>query len=389
MSGPLSGLRIIELAGIGPAPFAAMLLADLGAEVVRVDRPATVGRGHGPAGDVMLRGRRSIAIDLKHPDGAGALLDLVAHADALVEGFRPGVLERLGIGPDVCLARNPRLVVGRMTGWGQDGPWAGSAGHDINYISVAGALAHMRRAGQAPTPPMNLVGDFGGGGMLLAFGLVSALWETARSGLGQVIDAAMIDGTATLMTMFWSFRQQGLFDEDAPGTNLLDTGAPFYDVYECADGAFMAVGALEPQFYAELLARLHLTDDVAFARQMDRSTWPAQRRRLADVFGARPRDEWAEQFAGGDACVTPVLTMTEASEHPHVRARQTIVSPDGVAQPSPAPRFSRTPATIAPSPSVAGEHSRAVLESWGVGVDRIDALLESGAVVEAAPPPPH
>ncbi|CAN5570776.1 CaiB/BaiF CoA-transferase family protein [soil metagenome] len=385
--GPLQGLRVIELAGIGPAPFAAMMLADLGADVVRVDRPAAVGSGI--TGDVMLRGRRSIAIDLKHPEGPGVLLDLVAHADALIEGFRPGVLERLGVGPEVCLAHNPRLVVGRMTGWGQDGPLADTAGHDINYISVAGALAHMRRAGEPPTPPLNLVGDFGGGGMLLAFGLMSALWETARSGQGQVVDAAMIDGTATLMTMFWSFRHFGLFDEQAPGTNLLDSGAPFYDVYECADGGFVAVGALEPQFYAELLARLDLADDSAFARQMDRTSWPDQRRRLTKRFRTRARDEWAEHFARGNACVTPVLTMTEAAEHPHVRARQTIVAPDGVSQPAPAPRFSRTRAELGDPPAVPGRHSRDVLESWGVPSDRVDTLLGSGAVVEDGAPPPH
>src|SRR3954463_6074323 len=282
MSGPLTGYRIIEIAGIGPGPFAAMLLADMGAEVVRVERAQNV-RGPAPDTphpDVSLRGRRNIALDLKHPDGAATLLDLVERADAIIEGFRPGVMERLGIGPDVCLARNPKLVFGRMTGWGQDGPYGPWAGHDINYIALAGALAHIGRAGEAPVPPLNLVGDFGGGGMFLAYGIVCALLEVQRSGQGQVIDAAMVDGTATLMAMFWGMSQSGVWDGGQRGVNLLDTGSHFYDVYECADGEYVSVGSIEPQFYAELLRLTGLDDDEQFAKQMDRSQWPALKQRI-------------------------------------------------------------------------------------------------------------
>jgi len=384
MTGPLAGYRVIEIAGIGPGPFAAMLLADMGAEVIRLER-AGAARSPAPAtphADVLLRGRRNIAIDLKHPDGVATLLDLVTGADALIEGFRPGVMERLGIGPVDCHARNPTLVYGRMTGWGQDGPYADSAGHDINYISLAGALAHFRRAGQSPTPPLNLVGDFGGGGMFLAFGVVCALLEAQRSGSGQVVDAAMVDGTAVLMTMFWTLRTLGMFDEDAPGTNLLDTGAPFYDVYECGDGRFVSIGSIEPQFYDVLLERLGLTDDPDFARQMDRAAWPRLKERLAELFRTRPRDEWCAAMEGSDICFAPVLTMSEAARHPHNVARDTFVEANGAVQPAPAPRFSRTAATIGSPPAHAGQHSREVLADWGVALDRIDALIESGAVVD-------
>jgi alpha-methylacyl-CoA racemase len=385
MSGPLAGYRIIELAGIGPGPLAAMVLADMGAEVVRVERAAAA-RGPAPGTphvDVTLRGRRNLAVDLKHPDGLAVLLDLVERADALIEGFRPGVMERLGLGPDECLARNRRLVYGRMTGWGQDGPWARAAGHDINYIALAGALAHFRRAGHRPTPPLNMVGDYGGGAMFLAFGVVCALLEAQRSGSGQVVDAAMVDGTAALMTMFWTLREIGAFDERQPGTNLLDTGAHFYDVYECADGEFVSVGALEPQFYAELLGRLGLDGDEAFADQMNRSSWPHLKERLAEVFRSRTRKEWCELFDGTDACVAPVLTMSEAAEHPHNVARGTFVDIDGRVQPAPAPRFSRTRASVGPAPAHPGEHSREVLADWGVPAERIEALVRSGAVVDA------
>jgi alpha-methylacyl-CoA racemase len=385
MSGPLAGFRIIELAGIGPGPMAAMLLADMGAEVVRVERTTAV-RGPAPAtphADVTLRGRRNLAVDLKQRDGVAVLLDLVERADALIEGFRPGVTERLGIGPDECLARNRRLVYGRMTGWGQDGPWAHAAGHDINYIALAGALAHFRRAGQPPTLPLNMVGDYGGGAMFLAFGVVCALLEAQGSGSGQVVDAAMVDGTASLMTMFWTLREIGAFDERQPGTNLLDTGAHFYDVYECADGAFVSVGALEPQFYAELLRRLALEDDPEFAVQMDRSSWPHLKERLAEVFRSRTREEWCAVFDGTDACVAPVLTMSEAAGHPHNVARGTFVDVDGRIQPAPAPRFSRTAATVGLAPAHPGQHSREILADWGVPAERIDALVESGAVVDA------
>jgi alpha-methylacyl-CoA racemase len=385
MSGPLDGYRILELASIGPGPMAAMLLADMGAEVVRVER-ATAVRGPAPGTphvDVTLRGRRNLAVDLKHADGVAVLLDLVERADALIEGFRPGVMERLGLGPDECLARNPRLVYGRMTGWGQDGPWAHAAGHDINYISLAGALAHFRRAGQPPTLPLNMVGDYGGGAMFLAFGVVCALLETQRSGSGQVVDAAMVDGTAALMAMFWTLREIGAFDERQPGTNLLDTGAHFYDVYECADGEFVSVGALEPQFYAELLGRLGLDGDEAFADQMNRSSWPHLKERLAEVFRSRTRDEWCELFDGTDACVAPVLAMSEAAEHPHNVARGTFTDIDGRVQPAPAPRFSRTPANVGRASAHPGEHSREVLADWGVPAERIETLVRSGAVVAA------
>jgi alpha-methylacyl-CoA racemase len=390
MNGPLAGSRVIEVAGIGPGPFAAMLLADMGAEVIRVERvqAARSPAPDRPRGDLLLRGRRSIALDLKHPDGVETLLDLVAAADALIEGFRPGVMERLGAGPDECLARNPKLVYGRMTGWGQEGPLAAAAGHDINYIALAGALAHFRRAGEPPTPPLNLVGDFGGGGMLLAFGVVCAMLEVQRSGCGQVVDAAMVDGTALLMTMFWGLRDLGLFDESAPGTNLLDTGAHFYDVYECSDGTFLSIGALEPQFYAELLERLGLAGDERFANQMDRAAWPQLSARLSDLIRTRPRAEWCSLLEGTDACVAPVLTLSEAPAHPHNAARGTFVEANGRVQPAPAPRFSRTPGSVGVAPAHAGEHSREILAGWGVPAERIDALIAAGAVVDTRPAPP-
>jgi alpha-methylacyl-CoA racemase len=383
MAGPLSGYRIIELAGIGPGPFAAMMLADMGAEVVRVERSSAV-RGPTPGAphyDVLLRGRRNIAIDLKHPDGVATLLDLVASADGLIEGFRPKVMERLGIGPDVCLDRNPRLVFGRMTGWGQSGPYADSAGHDINYISLAGALAHFGRAGQGPVPPLNMVGDFGGGGMLLAFGVVCALLEAQRSGLGQVVDAAMVDGSAVLMSMFWAMRSIGVFDETQRGTNLLDTGAHFYDVYQCADGEYVSIGSIEPQFYAELLRLTGLTDDPQFAKQMDRSEWPHLKQRLTELFAMKSRDDWCALMEGTDVCFAPVLTMSEAALHPHNVERRTFVEIAGTTQPAPAPRFSRTSGEIAMPPAHAGQHSVEVLRDWGFDTARIDALIASRAVV--------
>ena len=384
MTGPLAGYRIIEIAGIGPGPFAAMMLADMGAEVIRVERAQST-KGPSPDRphvDVTLRGRRSIAIDLKHADGVATLLDLVERADALIEGFRPGVMERLGAGPDECRSRNPKLVYGRMTGWGQDGPYADAAGHDINYISLAGALAHFRRAGQPPTPPLNMVGDFGGGGMFLAFGVVCALLEAQRSGAGQVVDAAMVDGSAVLMTMFWMLKDVGLFDELAPGSNLLDSGAPFYDAYECSDGKFVSIGAIEPQFYAELIRLLELGDDAAFANQMDTASWPDLKVRLGARFKSRTRDEWCELMEMTDVCFAPVLTLTEAAEHPHNVARQTFVEANGKLQPAPAPRFSRTAPVIGSAPAFAGQHSREILDDWGISKDRAVELLESGAVVD-------
>jgi alpha-methylacyl-CoA racemase len=380
MSGPLTGLRVIELAGIGPGPFAAMMLADMGAEVIRVERAGAVRTPapDGPAWDVLQRGRRSVGIDLKQADGVETLLRLVESADALVEGFRPGVMERLGLGPDVCLARNPRLVFGRMTGWVQTGPYAQAAGHDINYISLAGALAHFGRRGEAPVPPLNMVGDFGGGGMFLAFGVVCALLEAGRSGQGQVVDAAMVDGTAALMTMFWAFRHVGAFDETQRGTNLLDTGAHFYDVYECADGRHISIGSIEPQFYAELLRLTGLADDEAFSAQMDKQQWPELKERLRVVFLAKSRDEWCALMEHTDVCFAPVLTMAEAASHPHNVERGLIVERGGVAQPAPAPRFSRTPGAISRPPAHPGQHTREVLEEWGI--DELDPLFASGAV---------
>jgi alpha-methylacyl-CoA racemase len=383
--GPLAGKRIIEIAGIGPGPFAAMLLSDLGAEVIRVERAGAV-RGptpDKPAGDVSLRGRRNVAIDLKHPDGVATLLDLIESADGLIEGFRPGVMERLGVGPDVCLGRNPKLVFGRMTGWGQDGPYAQAAGHDINYISLAGALAHFGRAGEAPVPPLNMVGDFGGGGMFLALGVVAALLEAQTSGQGQVVDTAMVDGTAVLMTMFWSMKAAGIFDEQNPGTNLLDTGAHFYDVYECSDGRYISIGSIEPQFYAELMRITGLEGDDQFARQMDATQWPELKVRIAELFKTKTCDEWCELMEMTDVCFAPVLTMSEAAQHPHNVERQTFIELGGTVQPAPAPRFSRTAAEVTQLPAHAGEHTREVLADWGVNAERIGQLLESGAVRHA------
>jgi alpha-methylacyl-CoA racemase len=379
MPGPLSGYRVIEIAGIGPGPFAAMLLADMGAEVVRVERAQAVRPGATQNKDVLQRGRRSIALDLKHPDGVATLLRLVDRADALIEGFRPGVMERLGVGPDVCLARNPRLVFGRMTGWGQDGPYAQAAGHDINYISLAGALAHYGRAGGPPTPPLNMVGDFGGGGMFLAFGVVCALLEAQRSGSGQVVDTAMVDGTAVLMSMFHAFRAMGAFNEQARGTNLLDTGAPFYDVYECADGQYVSFGSIEPQFYAELLRLTGLEGDPEFAKQMDVANWPHLKQRLAALVRTKSRAEWCELMEHTDVCFAPVLTMSEAVAHPHNVARGTFIEIDGIVQPAPAPRFSRTVPVVSGPPAVAGQHTGAVLRDWGLADEEVEALLASGA----------
>jgi alpha-methylacyl-CoA racemase len=381
VAGPLTGVRVLELAGIGPGPYAAMVLSDMGAEVVRIDRAASVpasppGR---PPVDVLNRGRRSVAVDLKVPEGVEAVLRLVASADALIEGFRPGVTERLGLGPDVCLERSPRLVYGRMTGWGQDGPYASAAGHDINYIALAGALAHIGRAGAPPTPPLNLVGDFGGGGLLLALGIACGLFETSRSGQGQVVDAAMIDGAANLMAMFWGFRAMGIWSPER-GTNLLDTGAHFYDVYECADGGFVSIGSIEPQFYAELLKRTGLDGDPELAGQMDRSTWPALKAKLAEVFRSRTRDEWCDEMEATDVCFAPVLSMDEAASHPHNVARGTFETRDGVVQPAPAPRFSRTAPELDRPPAFPGQHTDEVLADWGFAEDEVAALRAAGAV---------
>jgi alpha-methylacyl-CoA racemase len=376
VTGPLDGVRIVELAGIGPAPFAAMVLADLGADIVRVDR---AGGGSGFARmDVMNRGRRSVAVDLKHPDGVEVVLRLAAESDALIEGFRPGVAERLGLGPEPCLDRNPRLVYGRMTGWGQDGPYAAEAGHDITYAAVAGALAHIGRAGQPPTPPLNLVADFGGGGMLLAVGVVSAVLSARETGHGQVVDAAMVDGVALLMAPFFMALRSGFFTNER-GTNLLDSGAPFYDSYACADGRYVAVGALEPQFYAALVAGLGL-DAASLGEQNDKANWPAMRARFAATFLTRTRDEWVAHFAGRDACVAPVNTTEETLADAHLVARGTVVEVDGVPQPAPAPRFSGTPAAVDRPAPEAGEHSDEILAGLGYAPDAVAALRAAGAV---------
>ncbi|EXG81513.1 putative acyl-CoA transferase/carnitine dehydratase [Cryptosporangium arvum DSM 44712] len=354
--GPLTGLKVIELAGIGPGPHAAMVLADLGADVVRVDRPPASG---GEASDQTLRNRRSVALNLKDAEDKATLLRLIEQADVLLEGYRPGVTERLGIGPDDCAAVNPRLVYARMTGWGQDGPWAHTAGHDINYISVTGALHAIGRPGERPVPPLNYVGDFGGGSMLLLVGILSALFERQQSGRGQTVDAAMVDGATLLSQMFWSFRAVGVWSDER-GVNLLDGGAPWYDTYECGDGRYVAVGALEPQFYAALLTGLAI--DVP--DRDDPANWPELRKRFTEAFATRTRDEWAAIFDGTDACVTPVLTFAEAPAHPHVAARGTVVEPNGVPQAAPAPRFSRTSPGAPTAPPGPGRDNADVLRDW-------------------------
>ena len=382
--GPLAGYKIIEIAGIGPGPFAAMMLSDMGAEVVRVERVQAVrdATSSNANWDVMQRGRKNIAIDLKQPDGVEALLQLVERADALIEGFRPGVMERLGVGPDICLARNKKLVFGRMTGWGQDGPYANSAGHDINYIALAGALAHFGRAGEAPVPPLNMVGDFGGGGMLLAYGVVCALLDAQKSGAGQVVDAAMVDGSAILMSMFWGFKNIGMHDENARGTNMLDTGAHFYDVYKCSDGKYVSIGSIEPQFYAQLLQLTGLASDAEFGNQQDRTMWPKLKKRLTEVFVTKSQAQWCQIMEGTDVCFAPVLTMSEAAKHPHNVARETFIEIDGVVQPAPAPRFSRTNGAVSHGPVAAGENTREVLQTWGV--KNVDDLIARGVVKQSA-----
>ena len=378
--GPLAGITVIEIAGIGPGPYCGMMLADLGADVIRIDRAGAVQGGdpERPPADLLARGRRSVGVDLKSPDGAEVVLSLVEQADALFEGFRPGVAERLGIGPDECLARNPRLVYGRMTGWGQEGPYAPTAGHDINYISLAGALDPIGRRGEAPVPPLNLVGDFGGGGLMLAFGLLAGLLEAKASGQGQVIDAAMVDGAASLMTMTHSFRAMGIWNDER-GTNMLDTGAPFYDVYETADGGYVSIGSIEPQFYAELL-RLTGLEGEELPWQHERAQWPAMKERMAEVFQTKTRAEWCEIMEGSDVCFAPVLPIAEAVEHPHNVARGTFVEVAGITQPGPAPRFSRTAGEIRRPPPHAGQHTDEVLAAAGFDADRIAKLREAGAV---------
>jgi alpha-methylacyl-CoA racemase len=381
--GPLQGVRVIELVGIGPGPFAGTLLSDMGAEVVRVERAELATGSEQPSGFVFdARGRRDITIDLKHPEGVATVLRMVESADALIEGYRPGVTERLGLGPDDCLARNPRLVYGRMTGWGQDGPLAEVAGHDINYISLAGALAHFGRKDAPPTFPLNLIGDYGGGGMFLAFGVVCGILEARGSGQGQVVDAAMVDGAAYLMGPMWGLRGMGDFAEER-GTNLLDSGAPFYDVYETADGEWISIGSLEPQFYALLVEHTGL-EHADLPAQGDRRGWPLLRERLTEIFGSKTRAEWVALLEGTDVCFAPVLPMSEAKDHPHVAARRTIVEHDGMDQPAPTPRFSRTAPEIQGPARLPGQDSVAVLADWGFTPDEAAALFAAGAVTRRA-----
>lgn len=374
--GPLHGLKVIELAGIGPGPYAAMLLADMGADVVRVERPGPPASNVPPEKDVLRRNRRSIIVDLHHPDGAPTVLSMAAKADVLLEGFRPGVTERLGLGPDDCWAVNPRLVYGRMTGWGQSGPLAPTAGHDIDYIAVTGALGAIGRAGEGPVPPVNLVGDFGGGSTFLVIGVLAALWEAARSGQGQVVDAAIVDGASSLTALLHGLMAAGQWT-DQRGLNFLDTGAPWYDTYQTADGEWMAVGALELKFYAEFTRLLGLSDDVAAFRN-DSSMWPQLREAIAQAFSSRTRADWTAVFEATDACVAPVLSLTKAALHPHLAARDTFIDIGGVTQPAPAPRFSRTVAPTPTPPPAVGADTVDVLRDWGIA--NADRLIADGAV---------
>jgi alpha-methylacyl-CoA racemase len=376
--GPLAGLKVIELAGIGPGPYAAMLLADLGAEVVRVERPGAQPTAVPPDKDVTRRNRRSVVLDLRHPEGARAVLQLVARADVLIEGFRPGVTERLGLGPKDCWEVNPRLVYGRMTGWGQSGPLASSAGHDIGYIAITGALHAIGRRDTGPVPPVNLLGDFGGGSMFLVLGLLAACWETARSGRGQVVDAAIVDGASSLTGLLHGMIASGLW-RDERASNMLDGGVPWYDTYATADGRYMAVGALEPQFYREFARLLGIEADEAERR--DPSRWDDLRTRISAAFKARTQAEWSRVFEGTDACVAPVLSLREAAGHPHLAERGTYVEVDGLVQPAPAPRFSRSVPALPTAPTVSGANTRRVLEQWGV--DDVDGLIQAGVAVQA------
>jgi alpha-methylacyl-CoA racemase len=377
MPGPLAGLKVVEVASIGPGPFAVMMLADQGADVIKLERSSgapSIGSG---TWNLINRGRPSVGVDLKQPDAVELALSLAEQADVLIEGFRPGVMERLGLGPEAVHARNPKLVYGRMTGYGQDGPMAMVAGHDINYISLAGALGGSARAGERPLFPMNLLGDFGGGGMMLAFGVLAAVFEAQRSGQGQVVDAAMVEGTAVLSTLIHGMRSGGMWN-DAPGTNILDSGAHWYEVYETSDGKYFAVGALEPQFYARLLELLEL--DPAEYPQFDPARWPELKQRFAELFTTRTRDQWSELLEGQETCATPVLGLGEAAGHAHNQARAVFVERDGVTQPAPAPRFSRTPAELGLAPREPGADTDTALSAWGLTAEQIAALREAGAV---------
>ncbi len=372
--GPLSGLKIVEFAGIGPGPFCGMLLSDLGADVVRVDRK---GSGRASPADVTSRGRRSVALDLKSPDAIEAVLKLLESADGLIEGFRPGVMERLGLGPDVVLKRNPKLVFGRMTGWGQFGPYAKAAGHDMNYIAITGAL-HAIGTTEKPVPPLNLVGDFGGGALYLAFGLMAGIIHARETGEGQVIDCAMSDGAASLMAMFYGFKGAGIW-KDERRSNLLDGGAHFYDTYQCSDGKWISIGSIEPQFYALLLEKTGITDPQ-FANQMSRDEWPELKAKLADVLSKKTQAEWCAIMDATDICFAPVLTLDEAPDHAHNVARETFVTVEGVVQPAPAPRFSATPGAIQGPPPKIGAHNDEALGQWGFSAAEVDALRASGAI---------
>lgn len=389
MAGPLAGIKVVEMVGLGPCPFAAMMLADMGAEVIRIDRKAAAAGAANPFPmlgtpfDVLARSRRSLALDLKQDAAKAVVHRLIGQADVLIEGFRPGVMERLGFGPEPCLQANPRLVYGRVTGWGQHGPLAQAAGHDLNYIALTGMLAAIGRADSAPPPPLNLVGDFGGGGMMLAFGVVCAVLEARSCGRGQVIDAAMSDGAALLGAMVYGMRAYGSWS-GTRGANLLDGGAPFYDSYACADGLFITIGSLEPQFYAQLLALTGIADpDFS---QADSSRWPAMRARFAGLFASEPRAHWCQLLEATDVCFAPVLDMAEAPAHPHNAARASFVEVAGVVQPAPAPRFSRSaPAATTPA-SAPGADSEAILADWGFDAPAIDALRTAGVIGAAAAP---
>ena len=378
--GPLTGYKIVEMAGIGPGPMCAMLLADLGATVLRVDRqqPSGLGLPSQTRFNIMNRSRHAIAVDLKQPEGLALVLRLIGEADALIEGFRPGVMERLGLGPEVCLARNPRLVYGRMTGWGQEGPLAQAAGHDLNYIALAGVLHSIGRAGQPPTPPLNLVGDFGGGALYLAFGIACGLLDAQRSGKGQVVDAAMVDGAASLMTLFFALHAAGNFTTTR-GDNVLDSGAFFYDVYECADGKYVSLASIEDKFLEEFLRRMEI-DPKEMPAKMDKKRWPEAKAKLAARFKTKTREEWCRRLEGSDACFAPVLSLDEAPNHPHNLARGTFVEVDGIVQPGPAPRFSRTPAGRPTPPEAPGERGNASLAQWGLSADEIAALRRAGTL---------
>lgn len=382
--GPLAGLRIVELAGIGAGPHCAMMLADMGADVVRVDRLTASGLGVpiDAKFDLLLRGRRSLSIDLKSEAGRDTVLQMIDQADAVIESFRPGVAERMGLGPDVCLPRNPKLVYGRLTGWGQNGPYAQMAGHDINYIALSGALHAIGSRGGPPVPPLNLVGDFGGGAVYCAFGVVSALLHAQRTGQGQVVDASMVDGAAALLTMVVGFQRGGIWSPERED-NIVDGGAPYYATYETSDGRYVSIGAMEDKFYELLLSNLGLGNDENMRSHSDRSRWDYQRKQFQACFLTRSRDEWCALLEGTDTCFAPVLTIEEASSHPHLRARQTYVDLNGVNQPAPNPRFSVTKHAQAIPPAVLGMHTREVLADWGVSLDTIEQLCASGVVFQA------